>query len=61
MFNINDIKTFEWEDLDGKTLEMYVAKDLSNGTDYTCKTIYGRDIKTGNLYILNQDLINNQI
>ena len=54
---INNFKTFEWEDLKGKILEMHVATDLSNGTDFTCKTTYGIDVKTGNKYVVNQEII----
>lgn len=52
-----NIKTFEWEDLEGKTLNIHMSTDLSNGTDYTCKTAYGKDIKTGIKYILNIEII----
>lgn len=54
---IKNFKPFEWEDLDGKTLEMHIAVDYSNGNDFTCKTTYGKDIRTGNRYVLNQEII----
>jgi hypothetical protein len=51
------IKPFDWQELHNKTLKIFIGTDWSNGVDYTCKTIIGKDIETGKIIFLNQEVI----
>ncbi len=51
MFDMSNIKTFELEDLSGKTLRIQSSK--SEGI----VTVLGRDVETNDIYVLKQEEI----
>ncbi|KFN07299.1 MULTISPECIES: hypothetical protein [Paenibacillus] len=48
--NLNDMPSFEWSDLDGKTLDMAVSRDECG------ITVAGIDKGTGVIYVLHQQI-----
>ncbi|PZM65934.1 hypothetical protein [Paenibacillus dendritiformis] len=51
VFSKKDIPSFEWADLDGKTLDIAVSRDQCG------MTVAGIDKGTGVIYVLHQQII----
>ena len=54
-FNKSDIKPFNWEELDGKTLKISVGKDITDGVKAT--TVMGQCQENGQIYVIHSEVI----
>lgn len=52
---INNIKPFDWKELDGKKLKISVSQDLDNKAKEMTTVVIGYEKSTGNMYTLHME------
>lgn len=52
---LKSCKRFNWSDLDGKTLQIRVNRDVTNDQETT--VVMGREVDTGKFYLLNTERV----
>ena len=58
-FNPSEIKTFDLSDLDGRTLHIVVTADTDKESGFTTRVAFGRDVESGEMFVLGYEVNKN--
>ena len=59
IFNLSEIRTFNLPDLDGRTLHIVVTADTDKESGFTTRVVFGRDIESGEMFVLGYEVNKN--